>query len=89
MTQETAAFLISTSRRGVNSTLRSSGILRCVVTDVSGKPIDPFFKSHKIFTAYPLKLGPICCPETYVIYYQSALRKIPEEHRYELHFNIL
>ena len=34
---------------------------------------------------WPLKMGPIGCPETSVRSYQSTLRKIPEESRYHLH----
>jgi hypothetical protein len=30
-------------------------------------------------------MGPICCPETSVMTHHSTLRKIPEEHRSDLH----
>ena len=34
---------------------------------------------HSSWTAWPLKMGSICCPETSVTNYQSTLRNIPEE----------
>jgi hypothetical protein len=66
-----------------------------------GKPIGPISKSKKSFhlkgsrslswtswpsrTSWPLKMGPIRCPETSVQKYNSMLRNIPEEHRSHLH----
>jgi hypothetical protein len=48
--------------------IRSSGMLRGVywwlVTDVSGQPIGLVFKGQT--NAWPLKMGPILCPETSV-----------------------
>jgi hypothetical protein len=35
--------------------------------------------------SWPLKMGPIGCPETSVQNYHSTLRNIPEERRYHLH----
>jgi hypothetical protein len=35
--------------------------------------------------SWPLKMGPIGCPETSVQKYNSTLRNIPEEHRSHLH----
>jgi len=35
--------------------------------------------------AGPWKMGPICCPETSVTYYQYMLRNIPEEQIFNLH----
>jgi hypothetical protein len=32
--------------------------------------------------SWPLKMGPICCPETSAIDYDSTLRNIPEERRF-------
>jgi hypothetical protein len=38
----------------------------------------PFFSS---WTSWPLKMGPICCPETSIKDYRATLRNIPEELR--------
>jgi hypothetical protein len=37
------------------------------------------------WTSWPLRMGPICCPETSVKSYHSTLRNIPEEHRSHQH----
>ena len=51
--------------------LRSSGMLRGVnwylVSGVSGQPIQPIFKGPAVWTAGPLKMGWIGCPETSVM----------------------
>jgi hypothetical protein len=44
-----------------------------VITDVSRQPL------RTVFNAWPLKMGPMSCPETSVPNYQSMLRNIPEE----------
>jgi hypothetical protein len=41
--------------------------------------------SKKTWTAWPLKMGPIGCPETSVRNHHSALRKIPKERISHLH----
>jgi hypothetical protein len=43
----------------------------------------PYFstKSRKTWTSWPLKMGPILCPETSVQAYHSTLRNIPKERR--------
>jgi hypothetical protein len=75
--------------------LRSSGILRSVewqfCTEVSGQPIGPIFtgqdfqkESLSCWISWPLKMGPIGCPETSVQNYQSTLRNIPEERRSQI-----
>jgi hypothetical protein len=46
-----------------------------------GQP--PIFKGQTI--AWPLKMGPICCPETSTGNYHSTRRKITEERRAHLH----
>jgi hypothetical protein len=38
-----------------------------------------------ILTSWPLKMGPICCPETSVQNYHSTVRNIPEERRSQEH----
>ena len=67
--------------------LRSSEILRSeewqFLTDVSGQPIRPSVKGQKEIP-WPLKTGPIRCPETSVRNYHSALPNIAEERRSEL-----
>jgi hypothetical protein len=55
--------------------LRSSGMLR----SVDWKTV-----SNVSWTACPLKIGPKCCPETSVTNYQSTLRNITEEGRFQL-----
>jgi len=40
------------------------------------------------WTAGPLKIGQIRCPETPVTNYQSTRRKIPEERRSQWYFNL-
>jgi hypothetical protein len=55
-----------------------------LVTEVSGQRIGPVFKGQAVglylsWIAWPLKMGPIGCPETSVTNYQSDLRNIPEE----------
>jgi len=62
------------------SNLRSFGTLRSVVrflAEVSAAPIE----SHRsvLRSAWPLKMGPMSCPETSVINYHSTLRKIPKQ----------
>ena len=57
--------------------LRSVGPL--LVTDVSGNPSSPTFKSQSVSLRRPLKMRPIRCPETSVWNYQPRVRNIPEE----------
>ena len=62
---------------------------------VSGRRFGTTYRSHLprssspknafFLTAWPLKMGPIDCPETSVRYYHSTLRKIPKERRSHLH----
>jgi len=40
-----------------------------------------FVISYQSFVDWPLKMGPISCPETSVIYHQYTLHDIPEERR--------
>jgi len=56
-------------------------------TDVSGQPIVAIFEGQAVHAEFflhclTLKMG-IGCPETSVRNYSSALRKIPEERRYD------
>lgn len=53
---------------------------RVIVTDVSGQTINGQAVQEE-WTAWPLKMGPISCPETSVPNYQSTLCDIPEEWR--------
>ena len=69
--------------------LRSSGMLISVgwqlITDVSPQPIGHFFKGQIVqdgsWTTWPLKVGPIGCPETSVINCQPTLSNIPEDRK--------
>jgi hypothetical protein len=45
----------------------------------------PKFPLYSTWTASPLKMGPVGCPETSVKPYSSKLRKIPKDHRFNLH----
>jgi hypothetical protein len=67
-----------------NKYLRSSEILcnveRCSFTDVSGQHLGPIFQGQDVRTSWPLKMGPIRCPETSVQDYHLTLRNISEEH---------
>jgi len=67
---------------------------RRLVTDVSGRHMGPIFKGQEVqesalrsitevycLAAWPFEMGPIGCPETSMISYQSMLRNIPEERR--------
>jgi hypothetical protein len=47
----------------------------------SGQPIGLIFKGQAVRTAWPLKMGPIGCPETSVTNYKSTLRNMPKERR--------
>jgi len=70
------------------------GILRSVEwlfsTDVSGLCMGAIFKGHAVqetstsWTAWPLKMVPIGCPETSVLNNHSTLRALPEERRTHL-----
>jgi hypothetical protein len=61
-------------------------------TDVSGQPIGSAFKGQEIqeerlssWTSWPLKVGPIGCPETLVWNHHSRLCNIPEERGSHVH----
>jgi len=74
----------------VSWNFHSSGILsrieRSFLTDVSAHYIGPIFKGWEIQEErWPLRMGPIRCPETSVGNYHSRLRNIPEERRSHLH----
>lgn len=76
--------MISGFSLGINEIFVPSVILRRVdseVNDVS-EPIGPIFKGHakrNVWTARPLKIEPIDCPETSIKNYQSTQRTITEE----------
>ena len=64
--------------------LRSSGVVRSVcwgvLTDVSEQPMGPILKYQAVqekWTAWPLKMGPVICPETSVNNYQHMLHNVP------------
>jgi len=52
-------------------------------TDVSAQHICPIMQSKN--NAWPLKMGPISCPETSLNNYQPRLRNVPEERRSDLY----
>ena len=54
------------------------------VTDPGGQPIGSIFKIQEILASLTLYNGS-GCPETSGGNYYSALRNIPEEHRFYLH----
>jgi hypothetical protein len=42
-------------------------------------------EEYSPWTTWPLKMGPICCPETSVKDYHLTLRYTPEEHSSHVH----
>jgi len=73
--------------------LRSSGLLRRelwqFLTDVAGQPFSPTFRSFFFFfNSWPLKMGPICCPETSVRNNYCSLYNDAEERSFHGHYAI-
>ena len=62
-------------------------MLALQVSDVNKKLHETFALLGPILNgqAWPLKMGPISCPETSVDNYQHTLRTIPEERKPQLH----
>jgi hypothetical protein len=59
-----------------------------IVTDVSGQRIGPIFKGQEVLSfsdSWPMKMGPIRCPETSVNSNHTTPRNIPEKCRSHQH----
>ena len=48
----------------------------------------PIITDNSSWTAWPLKMGKVCCPEMSVTVYQPTLRKVPEKRRPQLHTSL-
>jgi hypothetical protein len=55
------------------------------ITDKTMQGVSALFKGQEVQTSWPLKMGPIGCPETSVQNCHSTLRNIPKEGRPHLH----
>jgi hypothetical protein len=80
------ASVISAFRRNVKEICILLGFARCRVV-IPYRRFGTTYESHlqgseQLWSALPLKMGPVCCPEKSVGNYHSALRKIPKESRY-------
>jgi hypothetical protein len=81
----------NTSRRQYNHSVHMSEENVKVVSRTNHHPHNSLYNCvrrcsrHSSWTARPLKMGPIGCPETSVSNYQSTLCNIPEERRSYLH----
>ena len=88
--RERSLRVISGFRRGENEICTLLGCYAALIDyyRLFGQPSFPFWtvkQFKKKWTAWPLKMGQIGCPETPVTIYKPRVRNTPEQRRYHLH----
>ena len=74
--------VLTTTKVMYNETIRNADMRLSFFCDVTQRILKgQAFREDLLWTASPLKVGPIVCPETTLDNYQHKLRNIPEVRR--------